>query len=83
LEGAVHETVTAPSAAVTIRSVGASGAPTGVTAAEAVEAELVPETFVAVAVNVYALPLVRPVMVQLTAGTVIVQDLLSGDETTA
>lgn len=47
----------------------------GVTALEAAESVLVPLPFVAVARKVYAVPFVRPVMVQLVAGTVMAQDL--------
>jgi hypothetical protein len=43
--------------------VGAPGTVEGVAAAEAVDAAPVPEAFVAVTVNVYAVPFVRPVIV--------------------
>jgi hypothetical protein len=62
--GAVQETTdwaSAPLVAVT--PVGAPGTVEGVAEAEAVEAEPVPDAFVAVTVNVYAVPLVRPVIV--------------------
>ena len=42
---------------------GAPGTVAGVTAADAVEAALVPVALVAVTVNVYAVPLVKPVTV--------------------
>jgi len=42
---------------------GAPGTVEGVAAAEAVEAAPVPRAFVAVTVNVYAVPFVRPVIV--------------------
>ena len=51
--------------AVAFTPVGASGRVIGVTAAEASEAVEVPATFVAVTVNVYAVPLVRPLIVAL------------------
>ncbi len=44
--------------------VGAPGTVDGVTAAESVEAAPVPDTFVAVTLNVYEVPFVRPVTVQ-------------------
>jgi hypothetical protein len=43
--------------------VGAPGTVEGVAAAEAVDAAPVPDAFVAVTVNVYAVPFVRPVIV--------------------
>ena len=43
--------------------VGASGVVAGVTLFEADEADPVPTAFVAVTVNVYAVPLVRPITV--------------------
>lgn len=43
--------------------VGAPGTVTGVTEFDTLEAELVPTSFVAVTVNVYAVPLARPVTV--------------------
>ena len=45
--------------------VGASGRVIGVTAVEAVDVAEVPAAFTAVTVNVYAVPLVRPVIVTL------------------
>jgi hypothetical protein len=48
---------------VALTDVGAPGTVDGVAAADAVEAEPVPRAFVAVTVNVYAVPLVRPVIV--------------------
>jgi hypothetical protein len=62
--GAVHETTDSPFALlVALTDVGASGTVDGIAEAEAVEAEPVPDAFVAVTVNVYAVPLVRPVIV--------------------
>jgi len=43
--------------------VGAPGTVDGVAAADATEAAPVPDAFVAVTVNVYAVPFVRPVIV--------------------
>ena len=48
---------------VAARAEGATGVVIGVTAADAVEAAPVPAAFVAVTVNVYAVPFVRPVTV--------------------
>jgi hypothetical protein len=64
--GAVQLTVTAPIPADAITFVGAPGAPvgaTGVTALLGADGELLPCTFVATTVNVYAVPLLRPVSV--------------------
>jgi hypothetical protein len=63
LAGAVQETVACPLPAVADTPVGAPGTVEGVAAAEAVEAAPVPLTFAAVTVNVYAVPLARPVIV--------------------
>jgi hypothetical protein len=64
-DGAVHDTtdcvLTAP---VAETPVGAFGTPTGITDDDAVEAEPVPDALVAVTVNVYETPFVRPVTVQ-------------------
>ena len=48
---------------VALTDVGAPGTVDGVAAAEAVDAAPVPLAFVAVTVNVYAVPFVRPVIV--------------------
>jgi hypothetical protein len=62
--GAVHETTDSPFAfEVAETEVGAPGTVDGIAEAEAVEAAPVPDAFVAVTVNVYAVPLVRPVIV--------------------
>ncbi len=64
-DGAVHDTTDDPFAApVALTAVGAPGTVDGVTAADADEAEPVPDTFVAVTLNVYEVPFVRPVTVQ-------------------
>jgi hypothetical protein len=52
LAGAVQETVACPLPAVADTPVGAPGTVDGVAAADAVEAAPVPDTFVAVTVNV-------------------------------
>ncbi len=62
--GALHDTTTCVLPLTPLTPVGASGSVAGVTAADAVEAVLVPALFVAVTVNVYAVPFVRPVTVQ-------------------
>ena len=62
--GAVHDTSTEESnAPVATTAVGASGTVDGTTAADTAEAEPVPDTFVAVTVNEYETPFVRPVTV--------------------
>ena len=65
LDGAVHETVAEESPDLPTTPVGASGTVEGTIGDEPVEAEPVPDTFVAVTVNVYEVPLERPVTVQL------------------
>jgi hypothetical protein len=70
-EGAVQDTVACESPAVALTPVGAAGAvvlETGVTEFDAAETALVPTAFVAVTLNVYAVPLVSPVTVVLVAG---------------
>ena len=57
--------VVSPAMAVTL--VGASGTPTGVTGDDATDAGPVPIAFVAVTVNVWAVPLVKSMTVQLVA----------------
>lgn len=61
---------------------GVFGFKVGVTASEAADASDVPSAFVAVEVNVYALPFVRPVTSHDVAGTVTVHVFASGDEVT-
>jgi hypothetical protein len=58
--------------------VGAPGAPTGVTLLEAVEAGPVPIPLVAVTVNVYAVPFVRPVTMIGEPG--LVEEIPPGDD---
>jgi hypothetical protein len=67
LAGAVHETTAEALPATADTPVGAPGAvsgASGVTAADGDEADPVPVELVAVTVNVYGVPLVRPVTVQ-------------------
>jgi len=59
--GAVKVTVACALPAVAITPVGASGTVQGVTALDAPDAAPVPMLFVAVTVNVYDVPLVKPV----------------------
>ena len=61
--GAVKDTVAWALPAVAVPIVGAPGVVAGVTMLEAAEAGLVPKALVAFTVNVYAVPLVRPVTV--------------------
>src|SRR5215831_16053642 len=61
--GAVQLTVAWAFPAVAVTAVGAPGTVAGVTALDAAEAGPVPAALVAVTVNVYAVPLVRPVTV--------------------
>ena len=63
LLGALNVTVASPFPRVAVPMVGASGVVAGVTLFEADEADPVPTAFVAVTVNVYAVPLVRPITV--------------------
>jgi hypothetical protein len=59
--GAFHDTTETPFALeVAVTLVGAPGAAAGFAGADAVEAVPVPDALVAVTVNVYATPLVRP-----------------------
>jgi hypothetical protein len=66
--GAVHDTVACPAPAVAVTFVGAPGTAAGVTAFDCAEGALFPTPFVAVTVNVYAVPLVSPVTVVEVAG---------------
>ena len=62
--GAAHDTTDdAFAAPVALTAVGAPGTIDGTTAADATDAALVPDTFVAVTLNRYEVPLVRPVTV--------------------
>ena len=73
LIGAVNETTAPPSKALADTDVGAFGIVDGVTALDAVEANEVPIPFVAVTLNVYGAPLVKPVTLQVMAGATEIQ----------
>ena len=71
LAGAVHVTVALALPAAALTPVGAEGAvcvPAGVTAFEAEEGGPVPIALVAATVNVYVVPLTRPLIATLVAG---------------
>jgi len=74
-------TVTVPSPGVTVGASGTAGRATGVTE-ELVEPEESPPPFVATTVNVYAVPLVKPVTLQVVAGCVAVHSSPPGLEVT-
>ena len=76
------DTLTAPSLMTTLGAAGALGRATGVTDADAGDAADVPPAFVAVAVNVYAVPLVRPDTTHDPDAPVIVQVAPPGDAST-
>jgi hypothetical protein len=81
LYGALQETVIVLSPRAVMRPVGASGTvplgDTGVTAEEGELAELSPTAFVAITVNLYAVPFVRPVIVALVDPTAPVPAIMS------
>jgi hypothetical protein len=79
--GAVKETVACPFAIVATGEVGALGTDAGVIG-PAVEAADVPVELVAVTENVYAVPLVKPAIVQLVAGEITVHCAPDGDAVT-
>ena len=64
LEGPVHVSETEPLPRVPATDVGAPGTVAGITADDADDAALVPTLFVAVTVNVYDVPFVKPETVQ-------------------
>ena len=74
LSGAVNETTADAFAVVAVRPVGGPGILAGVTADDADESVDVPEAFVAVVSNLYAVPFVRPEITQVVAGALTVQD---------
>ena len=79
--GAAQETTETPSAFdVPMTAVGASGGPSGVTAADGSEAAPPPRTLYAQTVKVYETPLVSPLTVQDVV--VVVQDFEPGFEYT-
>ena len=69
LTAAVHDTVARVSPSTAEGEVGASGALAGVTADDGDDAFDGPTALVATTVNVYGVPLVRPVTVQLSGVT--------------
>jgi len=72
-----------PPVPVPLTPEGADGTPAGVTDAEEVEAEAeLPAVFVAVEVNVYAVPFVNGAIVQLVPGETMVQVAPPGDAVT-
>ena len=82
LTGAVQRTTADASAAVAKTPVGADGTsgPVGVTAVDAADAKLLPTALVAMTVNVYGVPFVRPVTVH--DRVVVVHVRAPGDEVT-
>jgi hypothetical protein len=68
--GAVHVNDTCVLPRVGVTPVGAPGTVVGVAAADADDAEPVPTVFVAVTVNVYAVPFVRPLTVHVSDAVV-------------
>src|ERR1035437_3034199 len=71
LTGAVHDTTAWAFPGVAVTAIGAPGTVLGVTAALALDAGEVPAALAAVTVNVYAVPLVRPVTVAVVAPVVL------------
>ncbi len=63
--GAVQLTLAWPLPAVAVTPVGAPARPYGVTELDGADTGLVPAEFVAVTVNVYAVPVISPVTVAL------------------
>jgi hypothetical protein len=80
LAGAVQETAAEALPAVADTDVGAPGAVAGVTAGLAADGALVPAPLVAVTVNVYGVPLTRPITVQ--PSVAVVQVAPPGDAVT-
>jgi hypothetical protein len=73
LTGAVNETTAPPSNGPADTAVGAFGTVDGITELEADEASEVPIPFVAVTLNVYGAPLVKPETVHVAIGAIVVQ----------
>jgi hypothetical protein len=84
LAGGDHDTLADAASGEATTFIGAPGtAPAvGVTPVDAVDAALVPTEFVAVAVNVYVVPFVSPVTVQVNVGDVAVHVNEPGDDVT-
>jgi hypothetical protein len=81
LAGAVQLTVADALPPVAVMAVGAPGTVAGVTLLDGLEAGLVPIALVAVTVNVYAVPLLRPLTVADVAPVVLAL-IPPGDEVT-
>jgi len=79
-DGADHETTTEESPNTPDTPVGTPATVAGTTASEAVDAEPVPALFVAVTENVYEMPFVRPITVQVVVAVVHVNE--PGDDVT-
>jgi len=79
-DGAIQETTADESPNTPDTPVGTLGTVAGTTDAEALDAEPVPALFVAVTVNVYEVPLVRPLTAQLVVVDVHVNE--PGDDVT-
>ena len=79
--GATKETVAEPLPDTAFTPVGASGLPAGVTADEVVPLD-VPVELVAVALNVYEVPFVKPRITHEGAGEITVQVPGAGDAVT-
>jgi hypothetical protein len=79
--GAVKETVAEPLPATAFTPVGASGLPAGVIEEDAVPLD-VPVELTAVALNVYAVPFVKPRITHDVAGEITVQVPVPGDAVT-
>ena len=82
LQGGTQRTVTRAFAPVANTAVGRSGTVAEGTGSRGAEAGLLPTALVAVTVKVYGVPLVRPVTVQVAAGSTAVQVLPSGEDVT-
>ena len=71
LVGAVNEIVACVSPTAAVTAVGALGTVEGVTAVDATDVTDVPIAFVAVTLNVYPSPFVKPLIVQVSAVVVV------------
>ncbi|CAB4950399.1 unannotated protein [freshwater metagenome] len=81
--GAVHDTTDCAFAFdVAVTDVGAPGAVAGMAPAEATDAGPVPNEFVAVTVNVYEVPFVRPTTAHEVVGAVALQVNDPGEDVT-
>jgi len=80
--GAVHDTAAWAFPGVAVTAIGAPGTVLGVVAALASDSGEVPIALVAVTVKVYAVPLVRPVIVAVLAAPVVLTVAPSGDAVT-